>query len=196
MKRTACGYIALILRHYTRVFVAGTAYNFINVFREHQRCPESKAPLSKSKLAALLLSSESEAWQTLAILSSRLIYWWWHVHCDGFHVPRWFIQSIPFDRDSFTPEQSERLAACGERLWKRLQDHQITSLNGGSLSIAYRPLSCERERNEIDDILIRAAGIEYDFRLRLRRFIRQIVVVDEKDVRRIGMQEYFKDGDL
>lgn len=178
-----------------RVFLGGTAYNFLNVFREHQRHPSCTAPLSTSGVTAIHLRNEDEAWQTLAILSSRLVFWWWHVHCDGFHVPKWFIEGIPFDRDSFSTQQRDLLVTCGRRLWSRLQDHQICSVNGGRLSIAYRPLRCEQERNHIDAILIEAVGLEQRFAAELRRFVRQVVVVDETDRRRSAMQDHFKEED-
>jgi len=176
-----------------RVFVAGTAYNFLNVFREHRRQPSNRVPFSTSHLTAILLRQDHEAWEALAILSSRLVFWWWYVRCDGFHVPRWFIEDIPFDRDLFTPKQRDNLAECGERLWEKLQDHQINSVNRGRLTIAYRPLGCERERNEIDSILIQAAGLEKDFASDLRRFVREVVIIDETDIRRTAMRAHFEE---
>jgi hypothetical protein len=178
-----------------RVFVGGTAYNFLNVFREHQCRPKRTAILSTSGVTAIELENEDDAWQVMAILSSRLVFWWWHVHCDGFHVPRWFIEGIPFDKCSFSAAQRALLTTCGRRLWSRLQDHQIGSVNGGRLSIAYRPLRCEEERDDIDHILIEASGIERRFAVGLRRFVRQVVVVDETDGRRSAMKEYFKEQD-
>jgi len=178
-----------------QVFVGGTAYNFLNVFRKHRRRPKCAAPLSTSGVTAMELRNEEEACQAMAILSSRLAFWWWHVHCDGFHVPKWFIESIPFDRDSFSNEQRDRLATCGRHLWSRLQTHQVSSVNSGRLSIAYRPLRCEQERNDIDNLLIEAAGLEKRFAAELRRFVRQVVVVDETDERRSAMQDHFKEDD-
>jgi hypothetical protein len=180
-------------RGMSRVFVGGTAYNFLNVYREHRCRPQRAAPFSTSGLTGILLRNEDEAWQAMAILSSRLAFWWWLVHCDGFHVPKWFIESIPFDRKSFSEEQRRRLTVCGLRLWERLQDHQIASVNSGRLTIAYRPLRCKGERDEIDTILVRAAGLGDDFPAELRRFVREVVVVDETDARRSGMQEHFED---
>jgi hypothetical protein len=142
---------------------------------------------------AIELGGEEEAWQVMALLSSRLAFWWWHVCCDGFHVPKYFIESFPFDRSSFSAEQRSRLAVCGERLWSRLQNHQICSVNSGRLSIAYRPLRCEEERNAIDSILIDAAGLEKRLGAELSRFVRKTVVVDEADKRRSALRDHFKE---
>lgn len=173
------------------VFVASTAYNFLNVFRPHNTCPELRAPMSENKLFRMEYESEGGARVSFAVLSSRLVYWWWHVHGDGFHVPRWFLESIPFCHRSFHDEDRERLGKCAERLWERLQEHQVVSLNRNRVSIAYRPLSCESERDEIDSILIRAAGMDSSFCQELRRFVRDVVIVDNTDERRQHLRSHF-----
>lgn len=174
------------------VFVAGTAYNFLNVFRPHERRPPQRFPLSESPLLRLQFSDESVAQVAFAILSSRVSYWLWQVQCDGFHVPRWFVESIPFSRESFTEGQRQRLCDWAGQLWKGLQEHQIVSLNGGRETIAYRPLACEKERDEIDKVLIEAAGLDASFADELRQIIRSTVIVDETDARRRTVQAHFQ----
>jgi hypothetical protein len=173
------------------VFVASTAYNFLNVFRPHNKCPELRAPMSENKLFRIEYESERDARVSFAILSSRVVFWWWHVHGDGFHVARWFLEGVPFCHRSFHGDDREMLVKCAERLWERLQEHQIVSLNRNRASIAYRPLSCESERDQIDSILVRAAGIDYGFCQDLRRFVRDVVIVDGTDGRRRHLHSHF-----
>ncbi|MBN2022579.1 MAG: N-6 DNA methylase [Pirellulales bacterium] len=174
------------------VFIASTAYNFLNVFRPHNTCPALRVPMSENRLFRVEYASEKSACVAFAILSSRLVYWWWHVHGDGFHVARWLLESIPFCDSSFSKGDREKLAACGGRLWDQLQSHQVVSLNRNRVTIAYRPLACESERDEIDAILTRAAAVPQCFCTELRRFVHNVVVIDNNDERRQHVRSHFR----
>lgn len=56
------------------VFVSGTAYNFLNVFRPHRKLPVQLAPWSSSKVVALGFTDEGEAARGFALLGSRVSY--------------------------------------------------------------------------------------------------------------------------
>lgn len=178
-----------------RVFVASTAYNFLNVFRMLTVDPHVPHPLTENTVLCLEFSREDLANTTFAILSSRLTYWLWQAQADGFHVPQWFVENLPFGRSSFDCEQAEALGHHGGHLWQVLQRHRIVSVNGGRQTIAFRPLSCERERDAIDEILIRAVGLPDSFIRTLRDFVRRTVVVDEMDDRRSHLKSYFRFGE-
>lgn len=179
-----------------RVFVASTAYNFLNVFRPHQQRVEAPARLTKNPLLAMEFEGEPAAWRALAILSSRLVFWLWHVQGDGFHVQRGFIERLPFAESMFDGRQLAELAECGVRLWKMLQNHRIVSLNSGRETIAYRPLACECERDAIDALLLRAAGLDKAFAIELRDFVRATVTVDQTDGRRTHLLKHFTTTEL
>lgn len=174
-----------------RVFVASTAYNFLNVFRCHVDHPGVPYRLSTNPLTRIVLETEHAAWRVFAVLSSRLVFWWWYVNCDGFHVPRWFLKSIPFGLQSFSTDQSERLIECGRTLWHSIRQDRVVSLNNGRQTIAYRPFGCETERDAIDSMLVEAAGLQAGFADELRQFVRQMVVVDENDSRRRSLRSHF-----
>ena len=174
-----------------RVFVASTAYNFLNVFRSITLDTENRHPLSENTVHCLEFSKEEIAEAVFAILSSRLTFWLWQVHGDGFHVGAWFIRNLPFGRSSFTPEQTEALQVAGRTLWRELQQHRIVSLNRGKQTIAYRPLACEKERDAIDDILLDAAKLPKRFKSTLREYVKAVVVVDENDHRRKDLRSLF-----
>jgi hypothetical protein len=166
------------------VYVAGTAYNFLNVFRPHEHDFGHKDTMSQSAVARLRFSDEETAQMVFAILSSRIVFWWWHVHGDGFHVPRRFLEEVPFDNGSFTREQRKHLSTMGASLWPQLQLHRVVSVNGGRHTIAYRPVACDEAREAIDRILVSVAGIQESFSEVLGRFVRDVVVVDDNDDRR------------
>lgn len=176
-----------------RVFVAGTAYNFLNVFRPHESLPRPKAPWSESRLHCFEFADEVTASIAMAILASRVTFWLWHVLGDGFHVSRRFLEELPFSLASFSTAERNSLGTLGRELWRAVQRSQIVSINGGRQTVAYRPHACERIRDRIDGILLSALGVEPDFADRLREFVRQVVTVDATDERRQRFTDQFNE---
>lgn len=175
-----------------RVFVASTAYNFLNVYRSlNLGACQPSYPLSENTVHSLEFAREETAEIAFAILGSRVTFWLWHVLGDGFHVASSFIQNLPFDRTSFTDAQAESLRDAGRALWISLQDQRISSINRGKLTIAYRPLGCEGERDVIDSVLLDAAGLPRTFGAVLREFVKDTVVVDFADRRRNHLKSLF-----
>jgi hypothetical protein len=175
-----------------RVFVGGTAYNFLNVYRHAQLAEEERdRPMSESSVHCLEFRTDDDAAAAFAALQSRVAFWLWHVWGDGFHVPGWLWDKIPFHRAMFDAKSFVRLAALGRALWLRLQEHRFTSLNGGKLTIGYRPLHCHEERDAIDALLLTSAGLRLDFAEELRTFVRGNTVIDSTDVRRQHLHQIF-----
>ncbi|MBI2865407.1 MAG: SAM-dependent DNA methyltransferase [Chloroflexi bacterium] len=186
---------ALIAAGAPQVFVGGTAYNFLNVYRPTALMPnEQGAPLSESVVHRLEFNTEGEASAAFAILSSRLAFWMWHVLGDGFHVGGWLIQTIPFCKDSFSKADFDLLSDVGNVLWHKLQDHRFVSLNRGRQTIGFRPLACDEEREAIDTVLSRAAGLDDRFLAELRRFVKENAVVDSADERRYHVTQRFSEN--
>ncbi|WP_157368515.1 Eco57I restriction-modification methylase domain-containing protein [Zavarzinella formosa] len=180
---------ATLASEHLRVFVASTAYNFLNVF--HRITVEGRHPLSENTVHCLQFASDDHAEMAFAILSSRLTYWLWHVEGDGFHVGGGFIQNLPFGRHSFKADQAEELRRCGRQMWEALQGHRIVSINKGKQTVAYRPLALEKERDAIDELLIDAAKIPKRFKQTLKSFVIDAVVVDDTDARRSHLKSLF-----
>ena len=174
-----------------RVFLASTAYNFLNVYRGVTK-GEGGFPASENSVHCLEFPREEMAELVFSVLSSRLIYWLWHAMGDGFHVARWFIDSIPFGGLSFTRDQSEALQRHGRELWLELQKHRIVSVNRGRQTIAFRPLGCDLERDQIDAILLEAAGLPSSMIDILRSFVISTVMVDQTDARRQHLTSHFQ----
>ena len=189
--RTCRPYEATLPAEMPRVFVASTAYNFLNVFRSLTVEPDRGYPLSENTVHSLEFAHEETADLAFAVLSSRLTFWLWHVQGDGFHVAAWFIHNLPFGRSSFTAEQARALHKAAWALWTALQSHRIVSVNRGKQTIAYRPLACDDERDAIDDILLDAACLPKTFKPTLRDFVKKIVLVDGADKRRDHLKSLF-----
>jgi N-6 DNA Methylase len=176
-----------------RVFIGGTAYNFLNVYRCAKLAEEERvAPMSESPVHCLEFRAEMEAAAAFAILSSRLTFWLWNVLGDGFHVSCRLYETVPFSRASFSPPAFSQLATLGEQLWLRLQEHRFTSLNGGRLTVGYRPLACTAELDAIDAMLRDAASLAAGFVRELREFVRTNAVVDHSDESRAHLRRHFK----
>jgi hypothetical protein len=173
-----------------RVFVGGTAYNFLNVYRTTSlQDTEREFPLSESSIHCFEFSSEEDAQVGFAILSSRLVFWLWHVIGDGFHVSSWLFSEVPYGH--LPAEDHSVLASLGRSLWARLQAHRFVSLNGGKQTIGFRPLGCNEERDAIDRLLVRAAGLPGSFIDELKSFVRGNALVDDVDQRRSHLMRYF-----
>ncbi|MYH29490.1 MAG: N-6 DNA methylase [Acidobacteria bacterium] len=160
------------------VFVAGTAYNFLNVFRSHRNLPVQRAPWSASTVQSLEFSGEEQAARGFALLCSRISFWLWRVNEDGFHVSRSFLLGLPFNDRTFDKTEQDALTQLGTRLWDRVQSHQIISINGGRQTVAYRPDTGEEIRDEIDALVLDAIGVGPSFGEYLREFTRTVVTVD------------------
>jgi hypothetical protein len=177
-----------------RVFVGGTAYNFINVYRSAELPDEAQIfPMSESPVHCLEFRCETDAEASLAILSSRIVFWLWHVLGDGFHVSSRLFDAVPFSRRSFSPDVFDELATLGRQLWHRLRDHRYTSLNGGRTTIGYRPFRCGVELHKIDALLGEAVGLSDAFLSELRTFVQSNALVDEADETRRHLRQHFTD---
>lgn len=181
-------------RRDNRVFVSGTAYNFLNTFRAHRSLPPLRAPWSSSSVLALSFATEGEAARAFAILSSRLAFWLWHVTGDGFHVTRAFVMSLPFSDKLFNENGRDVLTQLGVRLWDEVQTQQVVSVNGGRQTVAYRPHASDGLRDEIDAVLLGTLDVIPNFLEYLRAFTRSVVAVDESDRTRQRFISHFTDG--
>ncbi len=178
-------------RNENRIYVATTAYNFLNVFRGFSVDDKQLKILSQNRVHYYDFANRSESSLAFAIVSSRLTYWLWHAECDGFHVSKSFIDNLPFDSSSFSTVKAAELSSLGEELWHAVQLFRIESKNKGKLTIAFRPLGCELIREQIDQILIESSGLNAECSEELRDFVFRTVVVDHTDERRMHLTNVF-----
>jgi hypothetical protein len=164
------------------VFVGPTAYNFLNVFLKPPRALlHSSQTLSEHPLHSIRCSSRQDALAVFAILSSHLMYWWWHTHGDGFHVSSRFISELPFGVDALTGQSVSTLSECGEELWSAIRSSPIISLNRGRTSLAYTPNGHDNIRGRIDQTLADLAGLEDAFVDELQQFTARTVLATLRD---------------
>ena len=181
------------------VMIGGTAYNFLNVFRNYPDVLSWRGTLSASGVHLLGCGNASEADRTTAILASRVAFWLWHVECDGFHVPAWFLEELPLLEMEFPVEEAERLAALGREAWVGAQRDILTSLNRDKVTFAFRPTHIGDVRTEIDRIVLGRTGFGEDAVAAMRAFEHRIVSIDgerriAKDAPGIAMTKIRKES--
>jgi len=169
-----------------RVLISGTAYNFINVFR--YVIPESSSmdeSFSASPAHEILFESEPAAQAGFAVAASRLTYWLWQVEGDGFHVTRRFLQSLPYDFDSFSSDTISQLADLGESVWRECWQRRSRNVNGGKTTFAFRPILESPAISAVDAILIAKLGLPAPFGRRLTEFVHDLVVIEDEQRRHL-----------
>lgn len=160
------------------VFVAGTAYNFLNIFRNYPDQLSWRGTLSASGIHRLPCGDMEEADAVLAILASRITFWLWHVECDGFHVPAWFLSELPLLNVRMNNSVKMKLASLGREIWDGLQKDVICSSNRDRLTFAFRPTLISALRDEVDALLVNEIGAEFAACEMLRHFENQVVSID------------------
>lgn len=160
------------------VFVGGTAYNFLNIFRRYPHPKEIPMRLSDSPVHRLTFVDSFAATVATALLSSRVVFWLWHVECDGFHVPQWFLDDLPIFDLPYAEDVLAQLYSLSLAVWDGLQEDLLGSINGGKCTLTFRPTLVATERAQTDAIIAVAAGIQDDVRPTMDAFNTAVVSVD------------------
>jgi len=162
------------------VYVSGTAYNFLNVFRCLGPGVECDVQgMSESPVHELRFPSEETAWVAHAVLSSRLTYWLWQVIGDGFHVTRTFIDELPYDMGSWPANLRAELAALGTAIWGECLQRRTRNVNGGRVTFAFRPVLDSPRLTELDSLLVAELGLQPEFAETLMEFVHDVVVMSD-----------------
>ena len=156
----------------TTVFVAGTAYNWLNVYRTGGAVTRGVEKPTASPLTALTAASDSHADAVFALLSSRVAYWLWRVETDVFHVPAGWLRTLPLSPSVFDERRLETLAELGRALWASIREHPVRSLNGGTTTVSYCPHSAPGLLDAIDAEIIDRYGLPESFGDEVAMFVR------------------------
>jgi len=160
------------------VFVGGTAYNFLNVFRNYPDHLSWRGELSTSGIHKLHFADAASAAVATALLTSRIAFWLWHVECDGFHVPTWFITELPLLDLAFSDAERATLSSLGAQLWEGLQLDILVSNNRGRLTFAFRPSRIAELRRDVDALILAHIGADPDAATSLDEFEFRVVSID------------------
>lgn len=172
--------------HKRSVFYSSVAYNWIPVFRTLPSSIDHGIREERRSIKTLCCREEQDAWFVFACLVSRLTYWLWRVEGDGFHVTKEFLDRLPFHPSALSEDCSKQLVLLAERMWSRMQEYPVESVNKGKRTLSYCPYSCESELNEIDAILLGGLGLSENYSLFLSEFVRDNMVAGRHEEIRIN----------
>lgn len=156
------------------VFVAGTAYNWLNVYRTATSITRDIDRPTASPLTALTATSPQAADTLFALLSSRITYWIWRVETDVFHVPTGWIRALPYSPRTFSESREETLAQLGRTLWASIEHHPVQSLNGGTSTVSYCPHASPDLLDQIDAEVIAQFELQESFGSEVAAFVRDL----------------------
>ena len=170
------------------LYVAGTAYNWLNIYRTSTAITAGRGTPTTSPLCELTLRTSEEADAVYAVLSSRLLYWLWRVEGDAFHVPIGWIQDAPIAGVLRDPVTLSQLAAIGRSLWKAVVEHPVISLNGGKTTLSYCPHARPDLLDEVDHILLKTIELPLSFANELNAFVRDLTTAGRSNDDDHGLQ--------
>ena len=163
------------------LYVAGTAYNWLNVYRTPSAITGGVATPTTSPLTELTLRTSEEADAVYAVLSSRLLYWLWRVEGDAFHVPSGWLRDEPTTGLLRDPRALPQLAKFGRSLWNAVVEHPVVSRNGGKTTLSYCPHARPDLLDKIDRALLEAIGLPLNFADELSAFVRELTTAGRSD---------------
>lgn len=124
-------------------------------------------------LLALTCPSRESALQVFALLSSKIAFWWWHSHGDGFHVSKHVIETMPVGNAFRDAAVVAELTSLGESLWERVSAIPVVSRNRGRTSLGFSAATLP-QRKRIDQLLIDTLGLAPEFAGELERFCERV----------------------
>lgn len=170
------------------VFVAGTAYNWLTVFRDGPSITRDLDNPSTSGVLELQFNDSLTADAAYAVLCSRLVYWLWRVEGDAFHVPSGWLGRLPFTVSAFSVETISQLGELGRLLWGAVAVQPVVSLNGGRTTISYCPHACPELLDKIDLELASLLGLSSEFLNELAGFARKLAVAGRSSTGEHGLR--------
>lgn len=170
------------------VFVAGTAYNWLNVYRTAGSITRGVDKPTASPLTALSAASEVDADAIFALLSSRVAYWLWRVETDVFHVPVGWIRGIPLSLSAFGDRGKSALADLGRQLWTSIEEHPVRSLNGGTTTVSYCPHAAPAVLDEVDALIVSQHGLPKTLGAELATFVRDLATAGRDNNTELGLR--------
>ncbi len=162
------------------ILVSSTAYNFINCFFAEALPSSPPRPYSRSPLSSLTCPSEDDALAALAIASSRLAFWLWHVEGDGFHVTSDFLKRLPLWKVFHSQSARTALAEQGRSIWTSAKHTGVGSVNGGRQTYSFYCSFDHPSALQVEELLIREFRLGVNVQRTMDEFVRRTVSIDGK----------------
>ncbi len=164
------------------VFMASTAYNFLNVFMTPPARFKPTGAASTNTIYAIQCKKQMDVHAIYAVLSSRITFWLWHVWGDGFHVTKKFVEDLPIGPAIIQQGTMNELAELGRSLWLKVQLQPTTSCNRGRTSVAFPASAAPELQTRIDQIIISAVGLPQAFLANLDSFVESVISAEPDEL--------------
>lgn len=145
------------------VYHYSTSYNWLSVFRKWPIATTQRIERIREPSGRLPVQTASMADFVFALLSSNFCYWLWRVECDGFHLTRSFIDSIPVHPSDFSPAAFGEICGLGAQIWSDSQAKPKTATNGGVVTIGYSPIESPVLLRRLDAVICKDLDIDTEF---------------------------------
>ena len=118
--------------------INGTVYNWICAYDHYPpSTDENGQPYQSSTTKSLLLPDEERRDFLIALLSNRIIYWYWTAISDGFHISPNFINNLDLNWESIKPDIKQTLSLLGKKYSQAIKTHPQISYNAKKTLINY-----------------------------------------------------------
>jgi type I restriction-modification system DNA methylase subunit len=146
------------------LYFYSTAYNWISIFQEPPKGIDSKGNrFIPSSVSQIKCKDDNDQLLIYSILNSKLIYWWWMVWGDGFHVTKNFIENIPLAIDELSDSSRNKLVMFAKELSSQIQKYPIKKVNKGKIIENYNILKCNEIIDKIDKLLLSELSLKKGF---------------------------------
>ena len=155
------------------LYFYNTAYNWISVFTHIPSSFDNSKEIIPSSLYAIECKDETEAKILYSLLNSKIVYWYWTVWGDGFHVTEKFIRKIPITFSSFSIKSKERLIYLATKLEELAIENPISKVNKKKTIGNYNMMKCNTIINQIDETITNELRLDSSFLGFLREFFKE-----------------------
>lgn len=162
------------------ILVSSTAYNFLSCYFASGLPKHPSLPYSASSVHALTFSSSKRALAAFALLSSRLVFWLWHVEGDGFHVTAEFLKRLPIWRALDDEVLCASLSHKGLQLWEMSRTTAIRAVNAGKQTYSFSSDHNHALAKEVELLLTRSLALDINVSGVIDHFLKATVSVDGK----------------
>jgi hypothetical protein len=159
---------------------AGTAYNWLP-FERVAIANDNIVSHSGSKYRYWRAQTPDDAVAVFAVVHSRVAYWLWRVHGDGFHLTDRFIKNLPLSPCNFANSTREQLAILGQKLWIDMQKQRRVGRNAAVSTITYSPHHSQDLINQIDGLVVQELGLPEETCTYLSKFVRETVIAGREE---------------
>ena len=131
---------------------------------------EAGKPTVSDSIVHLNFANQNARWSGLAILNGLLMFWFWLLYDDGFHVAKEGIKMFPISPSMFSSKMQKQLVELGHEIQKEMARHLTYKWNAGKRIGNYNMRQCRHLTDKVDELIVGELGLGRDFLADVRAF--------------------------